>query len=111
MWRDGGVVILFDVTLEAQEGASGRMAMLLRRTMQASRAEAGCVIYRFSADLDDARLFHLVELWECDADLQAHVGGAAFRHFVAALAGCGKVVSSVAREGELAAYSRCPVAS
>jgi quinol monooxygenase YgiN len=104
-------VILFDVTLEANEGASGRMAELLRLTMQASRAESGCMIYRFSADLDDARLFHLVELWDCEADLHAHVGGAAFRHFVAALAGCGKVVSSVARQGEFAPYSRSTVPS
>jgi len=39
----------------------------------ATRAEAGCVEYAFSADADDPGRVRLVERWESMADLEAHV--------------------------------------
>src|SRR3546814_7251212 len=58
---------LFDVTIEAKDDRRKEATGLLRRTMAGSQAEEGCLIYRFTADLDDPRLFHLVELWESEA--------------------------------------------
>jgi quinol monooxygenase YgiN len=39
----------------------------------ATRAEAGCLDYSFSADADDPGRVRLVERWETMADLEAHV--------------------------------------
>src|SRR3546814_20094323 len=69
--------------------------------MAGSQAEEGCLIYRFTADLDDPRLFHLVELWESEAAFAGHATGAPFRNFLAELHLVGRVVRSVARQGPL----------
>jgi quinol monooxygenase YgiN len=97
-------VIFFDVTLEATQETSERLLTLLRKTMAASCAETGCLIYRFTADLDDPLRFYLVELWASEADLMAHAAGAAFRTFLAELPASGKIVGSAARQGDLAPY-------
>jgi quinol monooxygenase YgiN len=39
---------------------------------RATRAEAGCRTYRFSADLDDPNLFLIFEEWESDEALAGH---------------------------------------
>jgi quinol monooxygenase YgiN len=43
-----------------------------RALMGATRSEAGCVVYKFSADLADPGLFHIFEQWESPAALDAH---------------------------------------
>ena len=98
-------MILFEVTLEAGSLDRDGLIRLMRRTMAASQAEAGCLAYRFTADLDDPRRFHLVELWESEAALQVHAKGSTFRSFLAELPGLGRLVSSVARQGALEPYT------
>ena len=39
----------------------------------ASEAEAGCIAYRFGADLADPNLFHLFECWESPEAMEAHM--------------------------------------
>ena len=56
-----------------------------RTLMAATRSEAGCHGYTFSADFDDPGLFHLQELWEDDAALAAHFGSAHMAAFNAAV--------------------------
>src|SRR3546814_11745519 len=92
-------MILFDVTIEAKDDRRKEATGLLRRTMAGSQAEEGCLIYRFTADLDDPRLFHLVELWESEAAFAGHATGAPFRNFLDELPLEGRVVRTVARQG------------
>ena len=59
-----------------------------REMAEATRREAGCVAYVFSADLDDPGVFRLFEEWESQAALDAHFESphmAAFRGKVAGL--------------------------
>jgi len=99
------MMIFLDVTLEAHDGSSDQLTALLRETMQASCAEPGCLIYRFSADLDDQSRFHLIELWETEADFLAHSSGKPLARFRAELPACGKVASLVRRQGDLVPYA------
>jgi quinol monooxygenase YgiN len=46
-----------------------------------SRDEPGCIDYRFSIDIDDPLVVHLLEKWESDAALTAHFGTAHFAAF------------------------------
>src|SRR3546814_14627247 len=87
-------MILFDVTIEAKDDRRKEATGLLRRTMAGSQAEEGCLIYRFTADLDDQRLFHLVELWESEAAFDGHANGAPFRTFLSELPLVGRAVRS-----------------
>ena len=71
-----------------------------------SRAEAGCIAYRFTADLEDALVFHVVELWEDEAAALAHAKGPVFVRFKAEFPALGSLVESVWMTGDLKPYSR-----
>lgn len=98
-------MILIDFIMEAHPGGSPALTALLRATMLGSAVEDGCLIYRFTADLDSPTRFYLVELWENEAALTAHLQGEPFQHFLAELPKVGGVVTSIARNGELAPYT------
>src|SRR3546814_1512797 len=97
---------LFDVTIEAKDDRRKEATDLLRRTMAGSQAEEGCLIYRFTADLDDPDLFHLAAPWESNAAFAGHSTGAPFPTFLAELPWVARVVRSVARLG---ARTRTPL--
>ena len=75
-----------------------------RRTAAATREEEGCVLYRFSTDVELPDRFVLTELWAGEEDLKAHFAGPAFKTFFAELPQGGSFVSSRAWEGPLASY-------
>lgn len=97
-------MILFDVVLQTTAEQRDAMLALLGKSMAGSQVEAGCLLYRFTADLDDPLRFYLVELWESEAALMGHAQGVPFKTFLAELPSCGAIVSSTARTGELAPY-------
>jgi quinol monooxygenase YgiN len=101
---NGLAMILINVTLTCHSGLEDRLRQLLLDTMAASRAEDGCVHYRFTAAIDEPDAYHLVEMWRDEAALRAHLQGKAFKHFLATLPSLGTLVESVAYNGELAPY-------
>jgi len=78
---------------------------LAQRTMTASAAEKGCVVYRFTADLDVANRFVLTEIWEDEAALMGHFGGEAFTQFMAEMPVKAGIVSHVALQGTMTPYT------
>lgn len=100
-------MILVRVTVEAaDETTRAPLVALLIETMAASRAEAGCVEYRFTADLAAPLSFHVVELWRDEASVVGHLSGEGFVNFAAALPTLGRVVQSNWMSGDLAPYTR-----
>ena len=73
-------MILVDGTMEIHDGALETILPMMRDSMTATRLEEGCLIYRFSADLDNLNLIHMVELWESEAALAAHMEGSTSEH-------------------------------
>ena len=57
------------------------------RVAEASRAEKGCVSYRFSSDLADPNLFCVFEEWESAEALDQHMARPHMAEFIGALAG------------------------
>lgn len=57
--------------------------------MEATRKEAGCAAYTFSADLEDDGLFHIFEQWESPAALDAHFKSPHMAQFQKAVPGLG----------------------
>lgn len=47
-------------------------AQAARALMEATRKEAGCISYGFTASLEDEGTFHIFEEWKTQADLDAH---------------------------------------
>lgn len=97
-------MILIELIFDAAPDAREEVVALARRTMAQTHAEKGCVLYRFTIDLDLPHRFILTELWESEEDLQAHFAGPAFKTFWADLPGGGSFVSSTAWQGSLVSY-------
>ncbi|MEM7411522.1 MAG: putative quinol monooxygenase [Myxococcota bacterium] len=60
-----------------------------REMMTATRAEAGCISYTFSADLDDPGAFRIFEEWKDQAALDAHFEAPHMATFAAKVGGFG----------------------
>jgi quinol monooxygenase YgiN len=98
-------VILIELVFDAPPGAYDTVAELARQTTAATCQESGCVLYRFTTDLDHPDRFILTELWESEEHLKAHFAGEAFRSFWARLPQGGSLVRNTAWEGPLATYT------
>jgi quinol monooxygenase YgiN len=57
-------MIVIEAVFEAFAGRRDEFVALTLRTMVAPRRENGCVLYRFTADLEHPNRFTLIELWE-----------------------------------------------
>ena len=97
-------MILIELIFDAAPDEREEVAALARRTMAETREEKGCILYRFTIDLDLPHRFILTELWESEEDLKAHFAGNAFRAFWVELPGGGSFVSSTAWQGPLVSY-------
>ena len=97
-------MILIELIFDAPPDAHDKVAELARRTTAATHPENGCILYRFTTDLDRPNRFILTELWESEEHLKAHFAGEAFKSFWAELPQGGSLVRSTAWEGPLAAY-------
>jgi len=66
------IIITGTIKVESEEEfLSVREAIIARA--QRSRKDKGNIEYAFSQDLADAGLIHLIEKWEDEASLQAHL--------------------------------------
>jgi quinol monooxygenase YgiN len=64
------LLVVGTVRLPAQNLAAARPAM--RRMVEASRAEAGCLLYIYAEDLFEPGLIHVKEMWEDQIALNRH---------------------------------------
>jgi quinol monooxygenase YgiN len=94
------IELVFDATVDTRQD----VADLAGRTAAATQREEGCILYRFSTDLDLPDRFVLTELWENEDRLKAHFQGAPFKSFWDELPAGGSFVSSTAWEGPLSPY-------
>ena len=97
-------MIIIEVVFDAAAGKREEFIGLMRRTMEATRREKGCVLYRFAADIETAGRFVLTEIWETEDALKAHFRCDAFKAFFEQLAGMGRFVDDTAWQGPLAPY-------
>ncbi|QXC62167.1 antibiotic biosynthesis monooxygenase [Aquihabitans sp. G128] len=54
----------------------------------ATRAEPGCVDYRFSPDLEDENRFNLIEQWESEEAMNEHLATPHLAEFMTAIVPC-----------------------
>jgi quinol monooxygenase YgiN len=92
--------VAFDIAPARRAGFLASM----REMMRDSQAEAGCLCYRFTADLDIATRFHPIEEWTSEEALQAHLRTPHFATFVQLLGQIDARRNSEARVGELVTY-------
>ena len=55
---------------------------LVQELAQKSRQDAGCISYEMYQDIHDETLMTMIETWENEADLQAHLNSAHFKQLV-----------------------------
>ena len=100
-------MIFIRATVEAlNETTRAPLAALLIDTMAASRAEDGCIEYRFTADLEAPSTFHVVELWRDEAAVLGHLAGDGFVAFRKTMPALARLVDSHWMSGDLAPFDR-----
>jgi quinol monooxygenase YgiN len=70
-------VIIVGGTFEVEPEQREEFIASRHELMRASRAETGCLEYSFSADPIEPHRVLLLERWESQADLDAHLSGMA----------------------------------
>ena len=81
------IVVIGQFRLPVERLAEAQDAMA--RVMVATRAEAGCVLYNYAADLLDPGLIRVSEVWESHAQLTAHLQTPHMQTWVEERAGLG----------------------
>jgi quinol monooxygenase YgiN len=97
-------MLIIQAAMTAKPGQRDRAITAFRSAMPGSQAEPGCHTYRYSIDLDNPNLFHIVELWESEAALGAHIQGDPFKSFRAVAAEIVDPVGMSAYFGDMAPY-------
>ncbi|MEA2681986.1 MAG: Antibiotic biosynthesis monooxygenase [Chloroflexota bacterium] len=67
-------MVIIYATIDAKapiESESTRVCVEFAKT---SLTEHGCLTYLFTVDLEDPKRMHVLERWESEEDLQAHMG-------------------------------------
>lgn len=65
------VAVIGQFRMPAENMAAARP--LMRKVMEATRAEAGCIEYNYAEDVLDAGLIRVSEVWESREHLAAHL--------------------------------------
>jgi quinol monooxygenase YgiN len=98
------MAIIIQAALKAKPGQRNAMAAACRAAMAGSQVEPGCNTYRYTIDLDDSDVFHIIEIWEDEAALSAHFGGRPFQDFMATAGPILEPIRMSASQGTLVPY-------
>jgi quinol monooxygenase YgiN len=74
-------------TLDVNADRRDDFLPIVAKLMAATRAEAGCEAYTFSADLDDPNRFHISEQWADQAAVDGHNASPHMAEFMGSLGG------------------------
>jgi quinol monooxygenase YgiN len=91
------IIVAGEFVIAPEDAATARAAAI--EVARETRKEPGCVAYRFWADLEEAGRYHVFEIWESLAALQAHFETPHLKAFRAKL-GAIKVISREVRRYE-----------
>lgn len=73
-------MIFVDVAMRApSEAAIREFLPKIRAAVAGTHKENGCIIYRFTIDMDDPCILHVTELWESEEALFGHFKGEAVK--------------------------------
>ena len=98
-------MILIELIFDAAPEDRDAVTSLARRTTDATREEEGCILYRFTTDIDLPNRFILNELWDSEDALVTHFRGDACKTFWDELPKGGGIVSSASWQGPLVSYT------
>lgn len=76
------MAVTLAVTYRARAGSEDEVAEYLRKMMELTRAEPGCLHYSAHRSTEDRREFLLFEQYVDQAALDAHSASDYFRHYV-----------------------------
>jgi len=79
------LIVAGEVKVESQAEVEKARAAIVTM-MEASNAEAGCILYAFSQDLADPCLIRIFEKWESQEALTAHFDAPHMAMFMGAMA-------------------------
>jgi quinol monooxygenase YgiN len=76
-------MITIKASMTAKSGKRDVALSAFKSAMAGSQSEGGCIAYLFTIDIVDPDIFHVLEIWDGESSLLAHLGGEAFSKFMA----------------------------
>ncbi len=95
-------MIVLDAVFECAPESREQLVALMIQMAANAQTEKGCVVYRFSEDIARANRFMVLELWETEDDLNAHVSTDAFKAFMGDFSSKATFVGTRGWQGPLA---------
>ncbi len=81
-------------------GKKAEALEIYRPLVERTRKEKGCIMYTLNENLEDPDCLCMIECWETDADLQAHMSTKEFKETVEKLRAltCEKTIANIYRD-------------
>jgi quinol monooxygenase YgiN len=98
------MTIIIQAALKAKTGQRETLLQACRAAMAGSQKEPGCDTYRYTIDLDDPDIFHIIEIWADEAAFMGHLGGKPFQDFMATAGPIIDPVGMSSSQGTLSPY-------
>ncbi len=98
-------MIIVQASMKLRAGKRDAAVAAFTAAMAGAATEKGCLEYRFTADLIDPALIHVIEFWEDEASLLAHFQGKPFKAFIAVAGDIVEPGSMSSLQGDLAPYA------
>lgn len=76
------MAVVLRATWTARDGSEEEVLEALRRVASASRQEPGCRLYQPYRDPAEPRVFHIFEIYDDEAALEAHGASEHFKTYV-----------------------------
>ncbi|MBC7768817.1 MAG: antibiotic biosynthesis monooxygenase [Phycisphaerales bacterium] len=90
-------MIVIQGWMRVHAGDAGALREAAKALAEATRQEPGNIAYAFAEDVNEPGLFHIVERWENEALMSAHMQAPAILAFMPKLAGLRDVRLRIAR--------------
>ena len=75
------MAVVLKATWTANQGSEGTVLDALEQLSPLSRAEPGCRFYQAYRDPDEPRVFHIFEIYDDEAAVEAHSASEHFRTY------------------------------
>ena len=71
--------------MKVRPGNSDELLQVIRRMLEPTRVEQGCLGFRFYQDIEDRNAYTFIEEWESREDLEAHIHTESYRELLAVM--------------------------
>jgi quinol monooxygenase YgiN len=78
-------MLVLTLRMKVRSGEREELLQVIRRMLEPTRIEQGCLSFHFYQDVEDGNAFTFLEEWESTGDLESHMRTESFRELLAVM--------------------------